>query len=82
MLSNLQVWPPPPSPNLQEMRKRMDERRLEMMQGRKPGTILGFGGLVAMIRRKGHELTIVEHIRPEGDRLIYKHAGRDRVFPY
>jgi len=64
------------------MRKRMDERRLEMMQGRKPGTILGFGGLVAMIRRKGHELTIVEHIRPEGDRLIYKHAGRDRVFPY
>ena len=36
MLLNLQVWPPPPPHGVEEMReqmgKRMEERRLEMMQ--------------------------------------------------
>src|SRR6266404_6238616 len=48
MLSNLQVWPPAPPPGVEEMRrdmhKRMEERRQEMMQRQRPGTVAGFGG--------------------------------------
>ena len=97
ILSNLQVWPPAPPPDLQEMRKRMEVRRLEMRQGLKPGTTAGFGGSggydptkgagsssfqhwdgdtfvqETLRNHKGHELTIDERVRVEGDRLIYKH---------
>src|SRR6478752_6951960 len=41
MLSRMQVWPPPPPPSVEKMRKRMEER-LEMRQGQKPGTLAGF----------------------------------------
>jgi hypothetical protein len=48
LLSSLQVWPPAPLPGLQEMRQRMrqrmDERRLEVMQRQRPGTVAGSGG--------------------------------------
>jgi len=47
-LSQLQVWPPTPPPGVQEMREqmrqRMEERRLGAIQRQKPGTIGGFGG--------------------------------------
>jgi hypothetical protein len=43
-LSHFEAWPPAPPPDVQEMRKRMEERRLEVMQRQKPGTIAGFGG--------------------------------------
>ncbi len=100
MLSSQQVWPPPPPPSVEEMRKRMEERRLEMRQGQRPGTIAGFGGTrgydpakgagsssfqywdgdtfvqETLRNHKGHELTIVERIRAEGGRLIYKHDVR------
>jgi hypothetical protein len=42
-LSYLQVWPPTPPPDVQEMRRRMEERR-EVMQRQKPGTVAGSGG--------------------------------------
>src|SRR2546428_10384841 len=96
ILSRMQVWPPAPPPDVYEMRKRMEGRRREMMQGQKPATIAGFGGSggydpakgagsssfhywagdtfvqETLRNHKGHELTIVEHIRAGGDRLIYK----------
>src|SRR5258705_5196060 len=47
-LSHLQVWPPVPPPGAQEWqeraRQRWDERRQEMAQRQKPGTLSGFGG--------------------------------------
>jgi hypothetical protein len=47
-LSHLQVWPPAPPPDVQEMRQRMrqrlEERRLGAIERQKPGTIAGFGG--------------------------------------
>src|SRR5436309_2407773 len=43
-LSHLQLWPPPPPPEAAEMRKRMEERRLEWRQRQRPGTIGLFGG--------------------------------------
>jgi hypothetical protein len=52
-LSHFQTWPPPPPPDLQEMRKRMEERRLEMRQGQKPGTTGGFGGTSGYDPTKG-----------------------------
>jgi|SRR5438093_1204133 len=101
MLSNLQVWPPAPPPGVEEMRKdmrkRMEERRLEVMQRQKPGTVGGFGGTShydpakgagassfqywekdtyiqeTHRRHLGHELTVSERIRVDGQRLIYKH---------
>jgi len=97
ILSGMQVWPPAPPPNVQEMRKRMEERRLEMMRRQKPGTIAGFTGSggydpskgtesstfnywdgdtfvqETLRNHKGHELKVVERIRLEGSRLIYKH---------
>jgi hypothetical protein len=100
-LTNMQVWPPAPPPTVEEMRqqmrKRMDERRLEMMQRQKPGTIAGFGGTSnydptkgagassfnywdgdtyiqeTYRRHLGHEFTVIERIRIDGQRLIYKH---------
>jgi hypothetical protein len=42
VLRNFQVWPPVP-PDPVNLRKRMEERRLEMTQKLKPGTIGGFG---------------------------------------
>jgi hypothetical protein len=97
MLSTLQVWPPTPPPGMEEMRKRMEERRLEVMQHQKPGTIAGFGGAgnynptkgvahssfshwdgetfvtETLRRHKGHEFTVIERVRVDGQRLIYKH---------
>src|SRR6476469_6282021 len=97
MLTSLQVWPPTPPPGLEEMRKRMEQRRTEVMQHQKPGTIAGFGGAVSydptkdvahfsashweddisitetLRRHKGHEIAVVERIRVDGQRLIYKH---------
>jgi hypothetical protein len=50
VLSQLQVWPPPSPPDIASMRKRMEDRRMEMRQrmeerqkGRR-GLISGFGG--------------------------------------
>jgi hypothetical protein len=43
VLRNFQVWPPV-APDPADFRKRMEERRLEMRQKMKPGTIAGFGG--------------------------------------
>jgi hypothetical protein len=47
-LSHLQVWPPAPPPDVQEMRQRMrqrlEERRLGAIERQRPGTIGGFGG--------------------------------------
>ncbi|PYS38834.1 MAG: hypothetical protein DMG14_16215 [Acidobacteria bacterium] len=60
MLSNLQVWPPAPPPGVEEMRKdmrkRMEERRLEVMQRQKPGTVGGSAALATMTRQKEQEL--------------------------
>ena len=48
VLSQLQVWPPVPPPDVQEWRQRArerwDERRQEFAQGQKPGTVSVFGG--------------------------------------
>jgi hypothetical protein len=43
VLRNIQVWPPVP-PDPVNLRKRMEERRSEIRQKMKPGTIGGFGG--------------------------------------
>jgi hypothetical protein len=47
-LSHLQIWPPAPPADIQEMRQRMrqrmDDRRREVMQRQRPGMIAGFGG--------------------------------------
>ena len=100
-LTQLQVWPPTPSPTVEEWRnqtrKRMEERRTEWKQRQRPGTVAGFGGgsnynpdtgvgsssfhywetdtFVAetLRRHKGHEVTVIERIRLDGDHLIYKH---------
>jgi hypothetical protein len=97
ILSQLQVWPPTPPPGVQEMRQRMKERRLEVMQHQKPGTIAGFGGVgnydpapktgyssfshwdgdtyvTEILRRhQGYAFKVIERIRVEDKRLIYKH---------
>jgi hypothetical protein len=44
VLSQLQVWPPPAPPGAEEMRQRMKERRIQVMQAQKPGTTAVFGG--------------------------------------
>src|ERR1043166_2913083 len=95
ILSGMEVWPPPPPPSVEEMRKRMEGRRLDVMQRQRPGTTAGFAGSggydptrgagsfsfhywdddnfvqETLRNHKGHELTIVERIRVEGDHLIY-----------
>jgi hypothetical protein len=102
-LTHFQVWPPPSLPDMATMKKRMEDRRLEMRQrmeerqkGRR-GLINGFAGrgnydpargsassstssseddtFVAQTYRqhKGHELMVIERIRLDGKRLIYKH---------
>ncbi|SRR6266705_5234213 len=101
MLLNLQVWPPPPPRGVEQMReqmrKRMEERRLEMMQRQRPGTVGAFGAhsnydpskgagsssfgywdgdtyvQETYRRHHGHELTVIERIRVEGQRFVYKH---------
>jgi hypothetical protein len=101
VLTNMQTWPPTPPRGVQEMREqmhqRMEDRRREVMQRQKPGTIAGFGGssnydpdkgvasssfnhwdndtfVHETFRRfKGHELMVIERIRLDGQRLIYKH---------
>jgi hypothetical protein len=97
VLSNLQIWPPVPPPDVQEMRKRMQERRLELRQRQTPGTIAVFGGnrhydsakgsgsfglnywdgdsyvQETLRHHKGHELTVIERIRVDGQHLMYKH---------
>ena len=45
-LSHFQTWPPAAPPDAEAMRKRMEERRLEIMQRQKRGTIAGFAGSV------------------------------------
>src|SRR5262245_53162551 len=100
-LSQLQIWPPAPPADIQEMRQRMRQRmeegRREVMQRQRPGMIGGFGGsgnydpdresasssfshwdndsfvTETLRRHKGHEYTVVERIRFEGQHLIYKH---------
>jgi hypothetical protein len=97
MLTMAQVWPPTPPPGVEEMRNRMEARRLEVMRSQKPGTISGFGGsgnfnpakgvgyssfsrwegdtFVTEILRhhKGHEIKVIERIRVDEQRLVYKH---------
>ena len=114
MLTTFQVWPPVPPPEVEEMRKRMEQRRTEVMQHQRPGTISGFGGsgsynpgkgvasssfshwdgdtfVTEVLRHhKGHELKVMERIRVDGQRLVYKHEitgpgdnhqEREIVFP-
>jgi hypothetical protein len=102
-LSRLQVWPPTPLPDMAAMKKRLEDRRLEMwlrMQERhdkRSGIVGGFGGgsnfdldrgsassstsgwdddtfVVQTYRQhQGHELMVIERIRVDSQRLIYKH---------
>src|ERR1051326_599857 len=101
LLTNMQTWPPPLPPGVEEMRQqmrqRMEDRKREVMQRQKPGTIAAFGGSSnydpdkgvasssfnhwdngmyvqeSFRRYKGHELMVIERIRIDGQRLIYKH---------
>jgi hypothetical protein len=97
ILTQLQVWPLPPPPGAEEMRRRMEEPRMEVMNRQRPGTIGGFTGsshydpskgagassfkywdgdtFVQETQRRhlGNELKVIERIRVDGQRLIYKH---------
>jgi hypothetical protein len=42
VLTHLQLWPLPLPPGVEEMRQRMDQRRVEWQQRQRPGTISGF----------------------------------------
>jgi hypothetical protein len=74
VLSRFQSWPPPPTPYGADRKIRMTETRTAA------GTRAGFSSwdgdtyVVGTHRSvRGHELTIVESIRVEGEHLIYKH---------
>ena len=72
VLSTLQTWTPPPHGS---------EEKIRMTETRTPtGTRAGFSRwdgdtYVVETHRsvRGHELTIVERLRAEGERVIYKH---------
>jgi hypothetical protein len=44
MLSNLQTWPPPSLPGMEEMKSRRDEMRKRQAEHLRPGTLTSFGG--------------------------------------
>src|SRR5439155_19416128 len=79
ILSGMQVWPPAPPPNVQEMRKRMEERRLEMMRRQKPGTIAGFTGSGGYDPSKGTESSTFNYW--DGDTFVQEtlrnHKGHE-----
>ena len=73
ILSRMQLWPPAPPPEHDRMISRMETRTAA-------GTKAGFSSwdgdtcVVGAHRYvRGHELTTIERICLEGDRLIYKH---------
>jgi hypothetical protein len=83
MLSKMQVWPQPPPPDVQEIRKRMELRAGLGSSGYDPDKGSGYSSfehwdgdaLIVETHRhhQGRDLTIIERIRAEGKRLIYRH---------